>query len=61
VNRDKATLVAKGCNHEEPIHFDETFAPIARLEVIFILLAFASHMDINLFQMDVECSFLNGF
>ena len=34
---------------------------MARLEVIGILLTFASHMDIKLFQMDVKCGFLNGF
>jgi len=43
------------------IDFDETFAPVARLEAIHILLAFASHISIKLFQMDVKCAFLNGF
>ena len=60
VVRNKARLVAKGYNQEEGIDFDETFAPIAHLEAIRILLAFASYMGIKLFQMDVKCAFLNG-
>ena len=61
VVRNKARLVAKGYNQEEGIDYDETFAPVARLEAIRILLAFASYMGIRLFQMDVKCAFLNGF
>ena len=41
--------------------FDETFAPVARLEAIRILLAFANHNNFKLFQMDVKSAFLNGF
>ena len=54
-------MVAKGYNQEEGIDYDETFAPVARLEAIRILLAFASFMDFKLFQMDVKSDFLNGF
>ena len=54
VVRNKARLVVKGYNQEEGINFDETFAHIAKLEVIRMLLAFASHMGIKLFQMDVK-------
>ena len=61
VIRNKARLVAKGYNQEEGIDFDETFAPVARLEAIRLLLAFACHMNFNLFQMDVKSAFLNGF
>ena len=61
VTRNKARLVAKGYNQEEGIDYDETFAPVARLEAIRILLAFASFMDFKLFQMDVKSAFLNGF
>ena len=53
--------MAKGYNQEEGIDFDETFALVARLEAIRILLAFASHMNIKLYQMDVKCAFLNGY
>ena len=42
------------------IDFDETFAPVARLESIRILLAIASHLNFKLYQMDVKSAFLNG-
>jgi hypothetical protein len=42
------------------LDFGETFAPIALLESIRILLAYASHHDFKLFQMDVKSAFLNG-
>ena len=44
----------------EGVDFDETFAPVARLESIKILLAIASHLNFNLYQMDVKSAFLNG-
>jgi len=53
-------LITKRYNQEEGTDFDETFEPIARLKAICILLGFAAHMGINLFQMDVKCAFLNG-
>ncbi|GKB07640.1 retrovirus-related pol polyprotein from transposon TNT 1-94 [Tanacetum coccineum] len=43
------------------IDFDETYAPVARLESIRILLAYACAHDVKLFQMDVKSDFLNGF
>ena len=58
---NKARLVAQGYNQEEGIDYNETFAPIARLESIRIMLAFASCMNIKLYQMDVKCAFLNGY
>ncbi|WJZ90781.1 hypothetical protein VitviT2T_009904 [Vitis vinifera] len=59
--RNKARLVAQGFNHEEWINYKETFAPVARLEAIRMLLAFACFKDFILYQMDVKSSFLNGF
>ena len=44
----------------EGIDFDETFAPVARLESIRILLAIATHLKFKLYQMDVKSAFLNG-
>ncbi|CAI0435035.1 unnamed protein product [Linum tenue] len=58
--RNKARLVAQGYCQEEGIDYDETFAPVARLESILLLCAFASYMGFPLFQMDVKSAFLNG-
>ena len=59
--RNKARLVAKGYNQEEGIDYDETYAPIARLEAITLVLAFACIMNFKLYQMDVKSVFLNGY
>ncbi|GJR86658.1 retrovirus-related pol polyprotein from transposon TNT 1-94 [Tanacetum coccineum] len=61
VSRNKARIVAQGYNQQERIDFDETYAPVARLESIRILLAYACAYDFKLFQMDVKSAFLNGF
>jgi hypothetical protein len=42
------------------LDFEETFAPVARLESIHILLAYVTHHDFKLYQMDVKSTFLNG-
>ena len=59
--RNKVRLVAKGYNQEEGIDYDETYAPVARLESIRMLLAFACYKNFMLYQMDVKSAFLNGF
>ncbi|GJR56348.1 retrovirus-related pol polyprotein from transposon TNT 1-94 [Tanacetum coccineum] len=61
VSRNKARLVAQGYNQQEGIDYDETYAPVARLESIRILLAYTYSLDFKLFQMDVKSAFLNGF
>ncbi|GKC16094.1 copia protein [Tanacetum coccineum] len=61
VSRNKARIVAQGYNQQEGIDYDETYAPVARLESIRILLAYACAIDFKLFQMDVKSAFLNGF
>ena len=59
--RNKARLVSQDYSQEEGIDFTETFAPVARLEAIHILLSFAAHHEIILYQMNVKSVFLNGF
>ena len=61
ITKNKARLVAKGYIQEEGIDYDEAYAPLARLEVIHLLLAYASLMKFKLYQMDVKSDFLNGF
>jgi hypothetical protein len=58
--RSKARLVCKGYDQIEGLDFDETFAPIARLEAIRIFLAYACHKNFKVYQMDVKSAFLNG-
>jgi hypothetical protein len=60
VTRNKARLVAKGYSQVEGLDFDETYAFIARLESIRILLAYATYHGFKLYQMDVKSAFLNG-
>ncbi|GJS74476.1 retrovirus-related pol polyprotein from transposon TNT 1-94 [Tanacetum coccineum] len=60
VIRNKARLVAKGYAHEEGIDFEESFAPVARLEAIWIFVAYAAHKSFSIYQMDVKTTFLNG-
>jgi hypothetical protein len=60
VVRNKSRLVAQGYSQKEGIDYEETFAPVARLEAIRILLAFVVAKGFKLYQMDVKSSFLNG-
>src|SRR6187455_3014007 len=60
VTRNKARLVAKGYSQVEGLDFGETYAPVARLEPIRILLAYATYYGFKLYQMDVKSAFLNG-
>jgi hypothetical protein len=60
VTRNKVRLVVKGYSQVECLNFDETFAPVARLESIHMLLANATHHGFKLYQMSVNSIFLNG-
>nr|GEX46173.1 retrovirus-related Pol polyprotein from transposon TNT 1-94 [Tanacetum cinerariifolium] len=60
VIRNKARLVAVGYSQQEGIDYDETFAPVARIEAIRLFLAYAAHKDFTVFQMEVKTAFLNG-
>jgi hypothetical protein len=57
--RNKARLVVNGYSQVKGLDFEETFAPVARLESIHILLTYATHHDFKLYQIDVKKFFLN--
>ncbi|GKA92401.1 retrovirus-related pol polyprotein from transposon TNT 1-94 [Tanacetum coccineum] len=58
--KNKACLVSRGYRQEEGINFEQSFAPVARLDAIRIFLAYAAHMNMIVYQMDVKTTFLNG-
>ena len=58
--RNKAILVCKGYAQVEGIDFEEIFSPVARMEAIWLILAYACSKNIKVYQMDVKASFLNG-
>jgi len=58
--RNKAKIVAQGYSQQEGIDYTETFAPVARLEAIRLLLSYAVNHGITIYQMDVKIAFLNG-
>nr|GFB55955.1 hypothetical protein [Tanacetum cinerariifolium] len=60
VIRNKSRLVVRGYRQEEGIDFEESFAPVARIEAIRIFLAYAAHKSFTVFQMDVKTAFLHG-
>ncbi|GJX29074.1 retrovirus-related pol polyprotein from transposon TNT 1-94 [Tanacetum coccineum] len=60
VLKNKARLVAQGFRQEEGIDFEESFAPVARIEAIRIFVANAANKNMTIFQMDVKTNFLNG-
>nr|GEZ14705.1 hypothetical protein [Tanacetum cinerariifolium] len=58
--KNKAHLVARGYRQEKGIDFEESFASVARLEAIRIFLAYATHKNMVIYQIDVKTAFLNG-
>nr|GEV98473.1 hypothetical protein [Tanacetum cinerariifolium] len=58
--KNKVRLVAQGYRQEEGIDFEESFAPVARLEAIRIFLAYVAHKNMVVYQMDVKTAFFNG-
>nr|GFA27764.1 hypothetical protein [Tanacetum cinerariifolium] len=58
--KNKVRLVARGYRQEEGINFEDSFAPVARLETIRIFLVYAAHINMFVYQMDVKTAFLNG-
>nr|GEW77455.1 hypothetical protein [Tanacetum cinerariifolium] len=59
-DRLQARLVAKGFAREEGIDFEESFAPVVRLEVVWIFIAYAAHKSFPIYQLDVKTAILNG-
>ncbi|GJX62351.1 retrovirus-related pol polyprotein from transposon TNT 1-94, partial [Tanacetum coccineum] len=57
---NKAPLLAKGYAQENGIDFEECFAPVARLEAVWIFVAYAAYESFPIYQMDVKTNFLNG-
>ncbi|GJU30404.1 retrovirus-related pol polyprotein from transposon TNT 1-94 [Tanacetum coccineum] len=57
---NKSHLVSKGYGQEEGIDFKDSFAPVARLEAVRIFVAYVTHKNFLIFQMDVKTAFLNG-
>jgi hypothetical protein len=60
VTRNRDRLVCKGYAQIEGIDFEETYAPVARMEEIHLLLAYACSKNVKVYQMDIKSSFLNG-
>nr|GEY34552.1 hypothetical protein [Tanacetum cinerariifolium] len=60
VIRNKSHLVVRGYRQEEGVDFEESFAPVVRMEAIRIFLAYAAHKSFSVFQMDVKTAFLHG-
>ncbi|GKC23143.1 retrovirus-related pol polyprotein from transposon TNT 1-94 [Tanacetum coccineum] len=60
VIRNKARLVAKGYAQKEGIDFEESFAPVARLEAVRLFVAYAAHKSFPVYQMDIKTTFLYG-
>nr|GEZ21194.1 retrovirus-related Pol polyprotein from transposon TNT 1-94 [Tanacetum cinerariifolium] len=60
VIQNKSRLVVRGYRQEEGIDFEESFAPVARMEAIRIFLAYVAHKAFSVFQMDVKTAFLHG-
>nr|GEU80920.1 integrase, catalytic region, zinc finger, CCHC-type, peptidase aspartic, catalytic [Tanacetum cinerariifolium] len=56
----KDPKMSKGYAQEESIDFEESFAPVARLEAVWIFVAYAAHKSFPIYQMDIKTTFLNG-
>ena len=60
VERYKARLVAKGYSQREGIDFKETFSPVSTKDSLRIIMSIVAHFNLELHQMDVRTTFLNG-
>ena len=60
IEKFKAWIVAKGYTQKEGIDFQETYSPVAKFASIGIILVIVAHLDLEIHQMDVKTTFLNG-
>nr|GFB37018.1 retrovirus-related Pol polyprotein from transposon TNT 1-94 [Tanacetum cinerariifolium] len=60
VIRNKSCLVAKGDAQKEGVDFEESFAPVARFEAVWLFIAYDAHKSFTIYQMDVKTTFLYG-
>ena len=60
VERFKARLVAKGYTQRGGINYSETFSPVSSKDTFRVIMALVTHFDLELHQMDVKTTFLNG-
>ncbi|GKF27067.1 retrovirus-related pol polyprotein from transposon TNT 1-94, partial [Tanacetum coccineum] len=60
VLKNNARLVAKGYRQEDEIDFEQSFAPVARIDAIRIFIANAASKNMTIYRMDVKTAFLNG-
>nr|GEU87644.1 putative ribonuclease H-like domain-containing protein [Tanacetum cinerariifolium] len=60
VIRNKSHLVAKGYAQKEGVDFEESFAPVARLEAVQLFIAYAAHKSFTVYQIDIKTTFLYG-
>ena len=58
--RNKVGLVCKGYSQQEGIDYEETYAPVERMEAVRMFLAYVANKKFKVYQMDVKSTFLNG-
>ena len=54
-------MVAKGYVQKQEVDFEETFAPVARLDTVRLILALTAHLGWEIHYMDVKSAFLSGY